>query len=505
MAYVNFKEVGDYYVDTFGGNDTNPGTATAPFFRITKAIDAVGTSSGKTIVIGGGGLIQEDCTKLSSGTARSTSNSNAITFVFDGYAVTDCSQTTYFKICGVTGIADSVSNMWWANGSSKVIASNYAVGILYNCVLHNIYLQSGVLNASYAAKNTVFTGCSAGASASTTITADNCVFYKNKLSDAVVHKYVAKNCYFSLNSTGGLNGAITTNNGGNTCESGAISGATVVGDPQFISPEDLIFRVLPTSPLIGGGAEDILTKLKADSGLGGTTNQYNGLSTIFSKSSGAVYSQTGGIDDVEVLPSGMFALIVSSFYGTVTSAVIDGGKIVKIKRLGSRMATTYTGKHPDCMPDFLRAEHLAAASATAPDTTSIVLATRASSTNDYYNGMRLKINSGAGTAGYYEITDYDGATKVATLATSTGTLTDATTNYELIETYCKRYDFQMRFADDLTALNSAPWLSMEWDSDLGYSITGGIKYGNADPNYIPASKVDIVCRMRQYRIALSRY
>lgn len=71
--------------------------------------------------------------------------------------------------------------------------------------------------------------------------------------------------------------------------------------------------------------------------------------------------------------------------------------------------------------------------AQAGSTSSITLASGASSTNDYYNGWNVYLynNTGAAQAPRL-ITDYDGSTKVASVAPNFVTAPDATTGYVLV-------------------------------------------------------------------------
>ena len=69
--------------------------------------------------------------------------------------------------------------------------------------------------------------------------------------------------------------------------------------------------------------------------------------------------------------------------------------------------------------------------AQAADTTSLTLASTASSTDDEYNNLFLTIVSGTGIGQIREITDYNGTTKVATVATWT-TTPDTTSEYEIL-------------------------------------------------------------------------
>lgn len=491
---AQYRNQGDKYVNTTLSNGTGAGTANDPYSRITQAITALGTAGG-TIVITGGLAIQEDCTKLYSGVARSTSNSAPITFIFDSLAYTDCSQTVYFAVQA----NDTIKNMQWVNGTNKpinAVGTGFAkLTTCINCVLSGMNLYP-IVGSLYNFQNCVLTGITTY-NGSQSVT--NCVVYKN----AALAFSQAKNTYFSTSLTGGSAGSISVNNGGNTCESGAISGASAVGDPQFIDPAGLNFLVLPTSPLVGAGAFEILSGRQADSGLGLSTYKYNGLSSVFQKSNGAVYSQTLGVDDVVVDPtSGLFYLTAGKMRGKVKSGLMDKGKKSITKNIGGRRLTTYTDL---TMPDYFicghQAPHKAVCSATAADNTHIVLSTHAVADDDYYNGMILTITAGSGTAGRYTIVDYVGTTRTAELATPTGAITDATTYYNVQQDDNIMFDFEHRYGDTVTAINAAAYQSQEWQAQP--MVNGGL--GAADPGYSQAGAMEIDCRIEQLELCINKY
>lgn len=64
-------------------------------------------------------------------------------------------------------------------------------------------------------------------------------------------------------------------------------------------------------------------------------------------------------------------------------------------------------------------------------TTTIKLAAGASAVDDFYNGMPISITAGTGNGQSGYIVDYDGTTKVATVAASTWAAPDATSSYSI--------------------------------------------------------------------------
>src|SRR5690606_14062035 len=69
--------------------------------------------------------------------------------------------------------------------------------------------------------------------------------------------------------------------------------------------------------------------------------------------------------------------------------------------------------------------------ALAGDTSTITLPSSASSVNDTYNGSAIYINTGTGAGQLREITDYVGATRVATVDTLFTTAPGASSTYTI--------------------------------------------------------------------------
>jgi hypothetical protein len=68
---------------------------------------------------------------------------------------------------------------------------------------------------------------------------------------------------------------------------------------------------------------------------------------------------------------------------------------------------------------------------TQATSTSVSLSTNASSTNDYYNGMPIFFYSGPGQGQIRKVTDYVGATRVATLSSALNTDVTSSTAYDI--------------------------------------------------------------------------
>ncbi len=79
---ANWKYSGNYYVDSIGGNDTNPGTPTSPFKTIMAAVAAAETGgSGYQTIVVGPGIYKERIV--------STSSSDYLTLQADGQVILD--------------------------------------------------------------------------------------------------------------------------------------------------------------------------------------------------------------------------------------------------------------------------------------------------------------------------------------------------------------------------------------------------------------------------------
>ena len=98
----------------------------------------------------------------------------------------------------------------------------------------------------------------------------------------------------------------------------------------------------------------------------------------------------------------------------VQQAAVDGAlEHIDVTTAGTGYVNTHTG------------------TAQAGSATTITLASTASATNDIYNGMTVYLSSGTGSGQIKVITDYVGATKVATVSTWT-TNPSATSVYEVM-------------------------------------------------------------------------
>ena len=108
------------------------------------------------------------------------------------------------------------------------------------------------------------------------------------------------------------------------------------------------------------------------------------------------------------IPKYAFSLSYRNPVGDITPSAISG----KIKLTASQGATTGTGR-------------------AGSTSTTIVLATSASATNNFYNGQFIELTGGTGSGQYAQIISYVGSTRVATIATTWTTTPSATTTYSI--------------------------------------------------------------------------
>lgn len=108
------------------------------------------------------------------------------------------------------------------------------------------------------------------------------------------------------------------------------------------------------------------------------------------------------------IPNYAFTLATSNPPGTLTPSAVTG----KVTLTASQAAVTGTAQ-------------------AGSTSTTIKLATAASATDDVYNGMYVRITGGTGNGQVRRITDYVGATRVATINTAWTTTPDATSVYSL--------------------------------------------------------------------------
>lgn len=502
MAYVtfNYKPAGAKFVNPFKLRTGGTGTDTNPFRSIRDAITSLGAAGG-TIVIAGGGLIQEDCTKLANLTLRTTANSGAIHFYFDsGFARSDMSQIEYFKIC----YGDSVTNFFWANGNftaqNRATKSGAAGGGTFTNCIFDTLLMPLAINEALTANRCSFSKVSHhSTSYQNTINYNRCVISK-PVAMTGVQSHIMSSCYIGKRNNGtGLIPSILSL-GSCTCESGAVADTTnfvTVGDPMFVDVDNCNFGVLVGSPLENLGLPDSVRGTKTVCGLGGSIQKIRSDESIWSPANGAIY--TGAVPD----GNGGFAFAVGSYNGTIESADHIYDIFTVIGNIQTPIQTTYVDNLPETSSDVSRVCHGSKCSGTALVNTEMKLSIHASSIDEIYTGMEAEIISGAGTAGVYEVTAYNGTTKTATLNANSGVLTDSTTTYRLRDKYVIRYDLQIKFAQRGESLSSAQWANFEVNREPLYSTANGIIYGNADPGFDPNNARTLGGFQFRYKMAIN--
>lgn len=106
--------------------------------------------------------------------------------------------------------------------------------------------------------------------------------------------------------------------------------------------------------------------------------------------------------------------------------------------------------------------------AQAGGASTITLDASANASNDYYNGMGITITSGTGVDQAREITDYDGATKVATVDSAWNTQPDSSSVFEIGNGFYRLLIKRTDGASDYTFP----------DADYGQGSNGPIGLGN---------------------------
>lgn len=492
-----FNEIGDYYVNTFQHSDGGDGSALSPFKSIAQAITAVGTATGKKIVIAGGGLIQEDCSVI-NGAPRNGTNSKAIIFFFDGgYAKTDCLAATPFKIT----TADTVYNMSWINGSYTYLFATYVAGslVLNRCILDSVVFPAMASPSSIKMTECILKQClltQPGSGYTMPVTLVNCVLDKT-YSKGAGFKISAVSSYVS--SMSNSSPIDVTSIADCCCKAGAVidtTNFTIVDEPSFVDPVMLRYYSLEGCSLSGKGSPDPILNIRRNAGIPGLTRKTLSTDSLWSEASGAIY------DGLEPDGNGGFRLMPGRYYGTAMSSVLVFNQYTLLNNVKMPISTTVSDNMPVIHADATRAEHEAYASATSVNTSEVILSMHASSVDDYYTGMFLNILYGSGTAGRYEIIAYDGATRTATLSSACGT-TDETTRYYVESSVLARYDFKMRFCGRGEDITSMQFAAYESDSPLYYSVEAGVLSGNADAGYNYAARRQPVATQFQFIIAIN--
>lgn len=488
--YNNYNETGDYYVNTFMLGASGNGSATSPFKTIAEAINAVGSATGKKIVISGGGFIQENATKI-QGVLRT----NPITFYFDGgYAKTDMSLLNYF----VTMSFDAVYNMEWVNGlfvyspSIVVSASNCNY---YNCVFDSVVFSPGVNYAINYVKCVMRNVTYSNAGYQTIVRMTQCVLDNYNAigawSISAVSTYVTKQRNGSL--------AAVTSIADCCCLPNSVVseiGYTIVSAPAFVDPIRLRYNSLEGSSLVGMGSVDQALNTRQACGLPGVARKSLSTDPAWDVANGALY------DNIEPDGDGGFRLVAGAYYGTVTSAPVLYDKYTLLNTVKLNISTVIVDNKPLVNSDIIRAEHTGYASSECTVINQLNLSLHAIGIFDYYVGMTLHVLSGAGTAGQYEITSYDHINKVVTLLSACGA-TDTTTKYAIESRYVLRYDYMMRFCGRGEDINQSAYAGYEINTPAYYSVTNGVISGNADASYVHNARRQPVGTTFQFRIAIN--
>lgn len=488
--FNNFNETGDYYVNTFMLGATGTGSSASPFKTISEAINAVGNVAGKKIVISGGGLIQEDCTKK-NGVIRSV----GIVFYFDGgYAKTDMSMPNPFMVLTI----DTVYNMEFLNGvfnySPHIVISGYLCSY-YNCIFDSVVFNAG-LNSSLsfvkcALRNVTFTN----AAYSCIVRMTQCVL-DNYLASGV-WSFSAISSYITKQRNGSL--ANVTSIADCCCMPNSVVselGYTIVAQPSFIDPARLRYNSLEGSSLIGKGSVDQVLNIRSACGIPGVARRSLSTDPVWDAANGAVY------DGIEPDGEGGFRLVANTYYGTVISAPVVYDKYTLLDTVKLNISTVIVDNKPLVNSDAVRAEHTGYASNQSTVANQLYLSPHAISVAGYYVGMTLHILSGAGVAGSYDITGYDPISKAVTLSSACGG-TDTTTRYAIESRHVLRYDFLMRFCGRGEDITLCDYAAYEINAPAYYSILNGVLSGNADASYNHNARRQPVGTTYQFKIAIN--
>ncbi len=196
----SFTQAGDYFVSALDGNDSNAGTADAPFKTITAAVSAVisaGDTTSKKIIVGTG---------VYNESVISSSTSYRYHFIGDGNAILDGSDlaTDY----GFYNCHNAIIQNFTFRNYSNVSSANGNVGkpgFVKNCTILGLAGAHGYNSTSY---RTYYENCTfidyAGGGSGYNYTFTECMFYNSRSITSTQRYYCStRRCiwYFTTNGT----------------------------------------------------------------------------------------------------------------------------------------------------------------------------------------------------------------------------------------------------------------------------------------------------------------
>ena len=218
----SFTQAGDYFVSAIDGNDSNAGTADAPFKTITAAVSAVisaGDTTMKTIIVGTG-VYNEN--------VISSSTSYRFQFIGDGNAIldgTDLANNYAFYNCALAYI----DNFTFRN-YSYVSSANGQIGkpaYIRRCTILGL---SGAHSYNSTNYTSIYENCTfvdyGGGGSGYRYTFIECMFYNSRAIASTSRYYCSTRKCIWYNTTNGTYNASTMRRGSGFDQSFFSPGAT---------------------------------------------------------------------------------------------------------------------------------------------------------------------------------------------------------------------------------------------------------------------------------------
>lgn len=308
--YYNIAQAGIQarFVDSHFGNDTtNTGTPTAPYRTLSRAITDLNATGANGSRIFMNGIFSENLptqTFWYEYIGCGGGWNGRTVWAFDANENTLINPTNGSKGHNIQTLNYQLHEFFM--GWSGTVLKSYV-----NCLVSNARVGCNwMLLRCY---NNILINCRTLITGSVLHIYNSIVF--NYFNDGLGSQHlIGYNTYIHLNP---LSPAVGIGGVGNI----------IGGEPQFTNPANNDFTVRITSPLLGAGTLDEITGIRANVGGVQVGLPYNGLTSEFTATGGAIISNLT-LDNL-----GRYTLTPSARTGTLESANIDLGGIYPIERI----------------------------------------------------------------------------------------------------------------------------------------------------------------------------
>lgn len=490
---------GMFYVSRTYGKDTNNGSKDAPFATMRRGMKAIydgGNIAGSKLVLEGGVVYDEDITTSNvGGDGYNPTSRNGIYFVCDGCkgVIADYINLRFGVI---STIRDRLENFHIQFRSTYSLVSNITsveiewVDCFFESYMHYYTFQNSINHLTNCIVLDLYS-VSTSSYVTTYIFRNSIVINWTKIEGRIIIDAIST--YFANLVNVEILGIPSYNAVPSNSVLSTYPNTLLDVDPLFVDINSNNFNLTPTSPLLNSGKPNPTTGKPTN--IGGTylSQSING--------SDLSLNLTGIVVDAD----NSFLLDGGSSIGIIESSIIDLGIKKSIVKLDLNSIFDYDS---DGFPIAMLDKNSTIAKGTAQSATTDTLVLSATeilnTTDDYYNGMYVKITAGTGLGEMHLITDYDATSKTITLSDTWTITPDNTSQYLIVEKNRISFDFEVKWSDIDPSLSDMPeYRLMEMCEYLTYSDNIN-KYGNADPNYVHANRNYVAARYIQFRITMKR-